>query len=241
MVAARISNMKGGSVSKKSGPIGPVSKVHAAKLLNVGRTTVTRARQVLAKGTKSLVSAGGLLVRPAPFALHDLRGAAWVGDRFVLRRLVGVGELGGDGDGDLAVGRKGPIGAVSRAQQGDLGDGLARGAARRWASSRSPSPLQSLERGRRSAIVVESLADSAGSGGAIFSRFLGVDFWPRGRGEHRQRIVVKEAVPVADLDLGQQCGRFRKALGIAANEGADDAGGDHVTLCRRRLRLARGS
>ena len=57
MVAARISNMKGGSVSKKSGPIGPVSKVHAAKLLNVGRMTDSRARQVLAKGTKSLVSA----------------------------------------------------------------------------------------------------------------------------------------------------------------------------------------
>ena len=56
MVAARVENMKEGRPSKTD-PIGSVSRVKAAQMLNVGRTTVQRAKAVLEKGTKNLIKA----------------------------------------------------------------------------------------------------------------------------------------------------------------------------------------
>jgi ParB-like chromosome segregation protein Spo0J len=57
MVAARISNLGEGRPSKKTGAKAPVSKAHAAQIVRIDRATVTRAKHVLAKGTKGLIEA----------------------------------------------------------------------------------------------------------------------------------------------------------------------------------------
>lgn len=58
MIAGKIANMKSGENQySKGGSIEPTSKADAAKKLNVGRASVTRAKTVLNKGTKELVEA----------------------------------------------------------------------------------------------------------------------------------------------------------------------------------------
>lgn len=60
MVAAKLATLKRGEVGngrKVEGPIGPPSIEQAADMLNVGTTTVKRAKQVLEHGSKEIIQA----------------------------------------------------------------------------------------------------------------------------------------------------------------------------------------
>jgi len=57
MVAAKLANLKGGRPSKETAPIGAVSVDDAAGMLNVGKRSVTRAKQVLDSGSREMIEA----------------------------------------------------------------------------------------------------------------------------------------------------------------------------------------